>query len=113
MIERRKGYMINNLLQTLTSAAFLLLASLLIYDRWESNNNTASIESLRRELQDQGIKNVYYLEERQNAISVRQDSYQSNVNRRLDVLEQRMESLEIRRREGGRTINTNTNVVNK
>lgn len=105
--------MINNLLQTLTSAAFLLLASLLIYDRWESNNNTASIESLRRELQDQGIKNVYYLEERQNAISVRQDSYQSNVNRRLDVLEQRMESLEIRRRVGGRTINTNTNVLNK
>lgn len=113
MIERRKGYMINNLLQTLTSATFLLLASLLIYDRWQSNNNTASIEALRRELQDQGIKNVYYLEERQNAISVRQDSYQSNVNRRLDVLEQRMESLEIMRRVSGRTINTNTNVLNK
>lgn len=113
MIERRKGYMINNLLQTLTSATFLLLASLLIYDRWQSNNNTASIEALRRELQDQGIKNVYYLEERQNAISVRQDSYQSNVNRRLDVLEQRMESLEVRRRVAGRTINTNTNILNK
>lgn len=105
--------MINNLLQTLTSATFLLLASLLIYDRWLNYNNTASIEALRRELQDQGIKNVYYLEERQNAISVRQDSYQSNVNRRLDVLEQRMESLEIRRRLSGRTINTNTNVLNK
>ena len=104
--------MINKLLQTLTSAAFLLLASLLIFDRWENNNNTASIESLRRELQDQGIKNVYYLEERQNAISVRQDSYQSNVNRRLDILEQRMESLETRRREDSRTINTN-NVLNK
>ena len=105
--------MINKLLQTLTSATFLLLASLLIYDRWQSNNNTASIEALRRELQDQGIKNVYYLEERQNAISVRQDSYQSNVNRRLDVLEQRMESLEVRRRVAGRTINTNTNILNK
>ena len=113
MIERRKGHVLNNILQTLTSATFLLLASLLIFDRWENNNNAATIEVLKRELQDQGIKNVYYLEERQNAISVRQDSYQSNVNRRLDVLEQRMESLETRRREGSRTINTNNNVLNK
>ena len=113
MIERRKGYMIHNLLQTLTSAAFLLLASLLIFDRWESNNTTASIESLRRELQDQNLKNVYYLEARQNTISSRQDDYQINVNRRIHVLEGRMESLEARRREGNRTINTNNNVLNK
>ena len=100
--------MLHNVLQTLTSATFLLLASLLIYDRWENNNNTASIEVLKKELQDQNLKNVYYLEARQNAISSRQDDYQINVNRRIDVLENRMESLELRKRDSNSIVNTNS-----
>ena len=103
--------MLHNVLQTLTSATFLLLASLLIYDRWENNNKTASIEVLKKELQDQNLKNVYYLEARQNAISSRQDDYQINVNRRIDVLENRMESLELRKRDSNSIVNTNTNSV--
>lgn len=103
--------MLHNILQTLTSATFLLLASLLIYDRWDNNNNTASIEVLKKELQDQNLKNVYYLEARQNTISSRQDDYQINVNRRIDVLENRMESLDARKRENNRIVNNNTNTV--
>lgn len=112
MIERRKGYVLNNILQTLTSATFLLLASLLIYDRWENNNNTASIEVLKKELQDQNLKNVYYLEARQNTISSRQDDYQINVNRRIDVLESKMESLELRKRDNSRIVNNNSAIAN-
>ena len=112
MQDRRKGHVLNNILQTLTSATFLLLASLLIYDRWESNNNIASIEVLKKELQDQNLKNVYYLEARQNTISSRQDDYQINVNRRIDVLESKMESLELRKRDNSRIINNNSAYAN-
>ena len=111
MQDRRKGNVVHNILQTLTSAAFLLLASLLIYDRWDNSNNVAGIEALRKQIQDQNLKNVYYLESRQNNISSRQDTYQVNVNRRLDVLESRMESLEVRKRDSNRIVNTNTNSV--
>ena len=112
MDDRRKGNVIQNTLQTLTSATFLLLASLLIYDRWDNSNNVASIEALKKELQDQNLKNVYYLEARQNTISSRQDDYQVNVNRRIDVLENRMESLEARKRDNSRIINTNSAIAN-
>ena len=112
MQDRRKGNVVHNILQTLTSAAFLLLASLLIYDRWDNSNNVAGIEALRKQLQDQNLKNVYYLEARQNTISSRQDDYQVNVNRRLSVLESRMESLEVRKRDNSRIINTNNAVAN-
>ena len=112
MQDRRKGNVVHNILQTLTSAAFLLLASLLIYDRWDNSNNVAGIEALRKQLQDQNLKNVYYLEARQNTISSRQDTYQVNVNRRLDVLESRMESLESRKRDSSRIINNNSAVAN-
>lgn len=114
MQDRRKGNVIQNILQTLTSATFLLLASLLIYDRWDNSNNTASIEALRKELQDQNLKNVYYLEARQNTISARQDDYQVNVNRRLDVLESRQQIVESRSKSAqGRIINNNTNINGK
>ena len=113
MYERRKSSVIHNILQTLTSAVFLLLATLLIYDRWDNSNNTASIEALRKDLQDQNIKNVYYLEGRLNRLSETTDSYQNNVTRRLDVLEVRQQSLEIRKRDNSRVINTNTAISNK
>lgn len=112
MQDRRKGNVIHNILQTLTSATFLLLASLLIYDRWDNSNNVASIEALRKELQDQNLKNVYYLEGRLNRVSDVSDSYQNGVNSRLSVLENRMESLEFRKRDNSRIINNNSAVAN-
>lgn len=85
--------MLNNTLQTFTSATFLLLACLLIYERWENNNNNANIEVLRKEVQDLNNKNLYYLEKRQDAISSRQDDYQVNVNRRITLLEHKLENV--------------------
>lgn len=93
MSDRRKGNVLNNTLQTFTSATFLLLACLLIYDRWENNNNNANIEVLRKEVQDLANKNLYYLEKRQDAISSRQDDYQVNVNRRITLLEHKLENV--------------------
>lgn len=93
MSDRRKGSVLNNTLQTFTSATFLLLACLLIYDRWENNNNNANIEVLRKEVQDLANKNLYYLEKRQDAISSRQDDYQVNVNRRITLLEHKLENV--------------------
>lgn len=93
MSDRRKGNVLNNTLQTFTSATFLLLACLLIYDRWENNNNNANIEVLRKEVQDLANKNLYYLEKRQEAISSRQDDYQVNVNRRITLLEHKLENV--------------------
>ncbi len=85
--------MLNNTLQTFTSATFLLLACLLIYERWENNNNNANIGVLRKEVQDLANKNLYYLEKRQDAISSRQDDYQVNVNRRIALLEHKLENV--------------------
>lgn len=93
MSDRRKGNVLNNALQTFTSATFLLLACLLIYERWENNNNNANIEVLRKEVQDLANKNLYYLEKRQDAISSRQDDYQVNVNRRITLLEHKLENV--------------------
>ncbi len=93
MSDRRKGNVLNNTLQTFTSATFLLLACLLIYERWENNNNNANIEVLRKEVQDLANKNLYYLEKRQDAISSRQDDYQVNVNRRITLLEHKLENV--------------------
>lgn len=93
MSDRRKGNVLNNTLQTFTSATFLLLACLLIYERWENNNNNANIEVLRKEVQDLANKNLYYLEKRQEAISSRQDDYQVNVNRRITLLEHKLENV--------------------
>ena len=105
--------MINNILQTLTSATFLLLASLLIYDRWDSDNSTANIDALRKELQDQNLKNIYFLEGRINRVAEASDSYQNNVTRRLDVLEIRQQVLEDKRKDNSRVINNATAINNK
>ena len=105
--------MLQNILQTATSCLFLLLASILIYDRWDSNNNQANIESVRKQMMDVEASNVNYLEGRINRISEISDSYQSNMTRRVNVLEERMKALEAKRTTPARVTNTNTNIVNK
>src|SRR3972149_3939639 len=111
MYERRKSSVMHNILQTMTYAVFLLLATLLIYDRWDNDNSTANIDALRKELQDQNLKNVYFLEGRINRVAEVSDSYQNNVTRRLDVLEIRQQVLENKRKDNNRIINTNTNSI--
>lgn len=106
MVDRRRGWF-QSFLQTLTSAMFLLLASLLVYDRWSVENNVASVEALRKELQDVGVKNLYYLEGRINRVAEAADSYQINTNSRITTLENRMKVLEVMRRESSRVVNNN------
>lgn len=105
--------MVHNIIQTATSCLFLLLASILIYDRWDNNNNQANIEGVRKQMMDVEASNVNYLEGRINRISEISDSYQSNTTRRVNVLEERMKALEARRDASARVTNTNTNIVNK
>lgn len=64
-------------------------------------------------MMDVEASNVNYLEGRINRISEISDSYQSNMTRRVNVLEERMKALEARRNASSRVTNTNTNIVNK
>ena len=64
-------------------------------------------------MMDVEAANVNYLETRLNRISEISDSYQSNMTRRVNVLEERMKSLEAKRTTPARVTNTNTNIVNK
>ena len=113
MSDRRKGNVLNNTLQTLTSATFLLLACLLIYERWDNNNNNANIEVLRKEVQDANIKNIAYLEGRVNRVAEISDSYQANVNHRISVIESRLDRVEKRNLGSSRITNNNSDCANK
>lgn len=64
-------------------------------------------------MMDVESSNVSYLESRINRISEISDSYQSNMTRRVNVLEERMKALETKRTTPARVTNTNTNIVNK
>jgi hypothetical protein len=57
--------------------------------------------------------NLMYLEGRLNNLATNQDSYQISTSRRLDVLAARQQSLENRKRDNTRIVNTNTNTVGK
>jgi hypothetical protein len=104
--------MVLNIIQTVVNAAFLLLAVLLISDRWDNSSNTDSLTAAKKELHDVMQSNLYYLEGKANRIAESSDSYQVNTNSRINVLENRMQSLESRRKDNPRITNSNTNVVN-
>lgn len=104
--------MFQTILQNLTSCLFLLLASILIYDRWDHNNNELSLAATKKEMQDVMLSNVAYLENKINRVAEGSDSYQLNINNRLFVLEERMKILENRNKAfTGRITNINTNTL--
>ena len=105
--------MIAQTIQTTVNATFLLLAAILIYDRWDNNNNDSSISAAKKEMNDAMFSNVAYLEEKMNRVAGTSDAYQSAISSRIDVLERRMDSLETRAKSSSRVINTNTTTVNK
>ena len=105
--------MIAQTIQTTVNATFLLLAAILIYDRWDNNNNDSSISAAKKEMSDAMFSNVVYLEEKVNRVAGTSDAYQSAISSRIYVLERRMESLETRAKSSSRVINTNTTTVNK
>lgn len=105
--------MITQTIQTLVNATFLLLAAMLIYDRWDNNTATEGLIATKKELHDSMQANVYYLEGKVNRVAESSDSYQVNVNGRIQVLETRMTMLENRRvKDTARITNTNTAISN-
>jgi hypothetical protein len=108
------------MLRTVVDLTFLALAVVLITtllaDRYDSVNEsvaTMEIQKLRKDILDVSIKNMSYLENKVNRVAETSDSYQVDSYRRIQVLENRMESLEERNKTSSRVTNTNTNVINK
>lgn len=107
-------------LNLVVNCTFLLLAVtiMIILLRNESyredfSNYEVAIMDLRRDLNKVNQSNFIYLEEKINRVAHNQDSYQTNMGRRVDVLEVRQQSLENRKRDSSRVINTNTAISNK
>ena len=105
--------MLAQVIQTTVNATFLLLAAILIYDRWDNTNNTSSVMAAKKEMQDAMFSNVVYLEDKINRVAGNVDAYQGGINGRVYVLENRMMSLEGRSKSTPRVNNINTNTVNK
>lgn len=104
--------MLLNIIQTFVNAAFLLLAVLLISDRWDNTINSDSLTAAKKEMHDAMQSNFYYLENKSNRVAESSDSYQVNTNSRISVLENRMTIIENRRVNNPRITNTNTAIVN-
>ena len=105
--------MLAQVIQTTVNATFLLLAAILIYDRWDNTNNASSVMAAKKEMQDAMFSNVVYLEDKINRVAGNVDAYQGGINGRVYVLENRMMSLEGRSKSTPRVNNINTNTVNK
>ena len=105
--------MLAQVIQTTVNATFLLLAAILIYDRWDNDTNTSSVVAAKKEMQDAMFSNVVYLEDKINRVAGNVDAYQGGISGRVYVLENRMMSLEGRSKSTPRVNNINTNTVNK
>jgi len=105
------------MLRTVVDLSFLALAVVLITtllaDRYDSNNEAVislEIQNLRKDVLNASMQNVQYLEGKINRVSASSDSYQVNVNSRIDVLESRMVGVESRRKDSTRIVNNNSAV---
>lgn len=107
-------------LNLVVNCTFLLLAVtimtiLLRNDAYRNDfaNYEVALQDLQRDINKVNQSNFVYLEAKANRVAENQDSYQVNMSRRVDVLEERMKALEARRNASARVTNTNTNIVNK
>lgn len=80
--------------------------------RADLSNYQVALTELRYDVNKVNQSNFTYLEDKANRIAANQDSYQVNMTRRVEVLEARQQSLELRKRENSRIINNNSAVVN-
>jgi hypothetical protein len=119
-MERRKGEMFWKTLNLVVNLTFLLLAVTIMVILLKNENYRddfssyeVAISDLRRDVNKVNQSNFIYLEEKINRLAGNQDSYQVNMSRRVDVLEVRQQSLENRKRDNTRIVNTNTNTVGK
>lgn len=107
-------------LNLVVNCTFLLLAVtimtiLLRNDAYRNDfaNYQVALQDLQRDINKVNQSNFVYLEAKANRVAENQDSYQVNMSRRVDVLEERMKALESKRDASSRVTNTNTNIVNK
>lgn len=107
-------------LNLVVNCTFLLLAVtimtiLLRNDAYRNDfaNYEVALQDLQRDINKVNQSNFVYLEAKANRVAENQDSYQVNMSRRVDVLEERMKALESKRDSSSRVTNTNTNIVNK
>ena len=107
-------------LNLVVNCTFLLLAvtimTILLRNEAYRNdfaNYEVALQDLQRNINKVNQSNFEYLETKINRVAENQDSYQINMSRRVDVLEERMKALESKRNVSPRVTNTNTNIVNK
>lgn len=107
-------------LNLVVNCTFLLLAvtimTILLRNEAYRNdfaNYEVALQDLQRNINKVNQSNFEYLESKINRVAENQDSYQINMSRRVDVLEERMKALESKRNVSPRVTNTNTNIVNK
>lgn len=105
-------------LNLVVNLTFLLLAATIMATllkngsyREDMSRYEVALSELRQDVNKINQSNFIYLEGKINAAATNQDSYQNNTTRRVDVLEERMQGLEIRKREASRIINNNSAVV--
>lgn len=117
--ERRKGELFWKTLNLFVNLTFLLLAITIMTILLKNDNYRADLSSyqvalteLRQDVNKANQSNFTYLEDKANRIAANQDSYQVNMSRRIEILEARQQSLEMRKRDNSRTINNNSAVVN-
>lgn len=106
-------------LNLIVNCTFLLLAvtimTILLKNegyRQDFSSYEVAIADLRRDLNKVHQSNFVYLEEKINRVAGNQDSYQTNMSRRVDVLEVRQQVLEDRKRDSSRIINNNNAIAN-
>ena len=117
-MERRRGELFWKTLNLVVNCTFLLLAVTIMIIllknesyRKDFSNYEVAIMDLRRDVNKVNQSNFVYLEDKINRVAHNQDSYQTNMSRRVDVLEVRQQVLENKRKDSNRIINTNTNSV--
>jgi len=118
-MERRKGDLFWKTLNLVVNLTFLLLAITIMSILLKNDNYRADLSSyqvalteLRQDVNKANQSNFTYLEDKANRIAANQDSYQVNMSRRIEILEARQQSLEMRKRDNSRIINNNSAVVN-
>lgn len=110
-----------NRLSTLVDLSFLIaavvLVGVLLSDKNASVNSNATaleIQNLKQDSMNARLKNVAYLEGKINRTTESSDNFQISTNKRIRVLEVRMEMLEEKRdKNSQRIINNNTAISNK
>lgn len=106
------------MLRNLVDSTFLLLAVIIIVVLLKDNKERAVVESARHDVEivrqdaDKAIaQGVLYLEGRMNKAEERQDSYQTSTNRKILVLEQKLQVLESNASQS-KVVNNNINTLN-